>query len=96
MEVDDEWFRPTGGGRGILRQRLARTVADGTSIDTTLGMEYTEWVEFETFPEGIALFSSDKEQGAREAKRHTDGPNELSFWTNGSRLNSSRTGASIA
>lgn len=30
-----------------------------------------------------------------EAKKHTDGPDELSFLTNGSRLDSGYTGASV-
>lgn len=54
-------------------------MAEGTSIDTRLGTEYTKWVEPEPYPVGIVSFVRDKEEGAREAKRQTTGPSEVSF-----------------
>lgn len=38
----------------------------------------------------------DKEEGAQEERRHTDRPGEISFWTDGSILDSARTGVCIA
>lgn len=34
-EGGDNWFRPIGREKGILGQQLARTIAEGISIDTT-------------------------------------------------------------
>lgn len=93
---DDDWFRPTSRGRETLGQRLTRTVTEGTSINIAVDTEFTSLVESETFPVDIAPFAGDKEEGAMEAKKHTDGVSELSFWTEWSRLNSGQTGASVA
>lgn len=78
-EGDDEWFWPAGRGRATLGQRLAWTVTDATSINTTLGTEHTERVEQKPFQGCIAPFASDKQKGALEAKRHINGPGEMSF-----------------
>lgn len=95
-EGNDDCFRLIGRERVTLRQLLARKIAKGTGIDTMAGIEYTEWVEMETFPEGIAPFAGHKEEGAKEAKRHTNGLGEISFWTDDSRLDSRCVGVSIA
>lgn len=94
-DEDDEWFRPAGRGRAILGQRLVRTVAEGTTPDTSSGTENTEWVEPEPFYGSIATFASDREEGVMEAKRHTNKPGEMYVWMDRSRLNSGRTGASV-
>lgn len=75
---------------------MARTIAEGISIDTTTGTEDTEWVKPKTFPGSIALFASDKEKGAKEARKHSGGPDEMSFWRDSSILDSKCTGASVA
>lgn len=53
-------------------------------------------VEPETFMASIAPFSNDKEEAARVASQHTDVHGETSFWTYGSRIKKSLTGASVA
>lgn len=78
-EGNDDRFRPIGRVRETLRQWLARKVTEGTRIDTTAGMEYTKWVELEGFLGNIFPFAGDKEEGTEEARKYTDGPDELSF-----------------
>lgn len=95
-EGDGDWFKLMEGKRETPGQRLTWTVAEGMSIDTTAGMEFTEYIELETFPGDVAPFAGDKEEGAMTAKGHTEAPGEKSFWTNGSRLDSEWTWASIA
>lgn len=82
------------GGR-TLGQQLARTIAEGTSIDTTAGTKHTESVEPETFSGSIAPLAGDKNDGAESARKHIDRPSELCFWTDNSGLNSGHTGHSI-
>lgn len=65
-------------------------------MDTATGTDYTEWVEPETFAEKIATFPGDKEEGAEEARKHCNGPGEISFPIDGSRLGSRRTEVSVA
>lgn len=91
----DEWFRNAGRGLATLRQRLARMITEGTNIKSTSGTEYTELVEPEPFQGSIAPFARHKEEGALEAKRYTDGPGEMSFWTDWSRQDSGDTRASV-
>lgn len=54
------------------------------------------YLEPETFPGGITPFANDKQEGAKEAKKYTDRPSELSLRMDGSRLNSGCTGVSVA
>lgn len=77
-------------------QRLPCTVAEGTNIDTTVRTGHTERVEPETFPGGIPSFAGDKEERAMEAKKYTDGGDELSFCIDSSEVDSGYTEASIA
>lgn len=70
-----------GRGRETLGQRLSRKITEGTSIDTTASTEHTELVELEAFPGSIPDFAVDKKEGAKEAKKHSDVPGELSLWT---------------
>lgn len=84
-----------GRGRETLGQRLARTIADDTSIDTTSDMEHTKQVELETFSGRIDPFAGNKEEGAEEAKRHTDRLDEIYFWTDGSRMDTGHTEVSV-
>lgn len=95
-KVDNDWFRLIGIGRETLGQWLARMVAEGTSTDTTAGIQYTESVEPETFLGSIAPFLGEKEEDAEEAKKYTDGPGKMSFWMKGSKLQSVPTGPSVA
>lgn len=83
-------------GRETLGQCLARMIAKGTTIDTTTGTEATESLESETFHRSMVFFAGDKNKRAKKAKKHTDGPGELVFSTDYSRLNSGHTGSSVA
>lgn len=94
-ERDDDWFTLIWKKRETLGERLARTVAEGADIDSSTGIEYTVSVEPETFPVNVTRFAADKEEGAMATKRYTDEPCEISFQTDGSRLNSGRTGAGV-
>lgn len=76
-----------GRGRETLKQRVARTIAEDISINTIAGTEHTEWVDPESFLGSIAPFANDKEEGAREAEKYINGPEKLSFWTDGYKLN---------
>lgn len=78
-EGDDDWFKPIGRESETLGQRLTRTIAEVTSINTISGMEHIEWLEEETFPRGIAPFTETNVEGAKEMKRYVDGPDEISF-----------------
>lgn len=60
-EGDDNLFKFMGKGRETLGRLLARTIAKGTSINTTTGTERTESVELKTFSGSITLFISNKE-----------------------------------
>lgn len=83
-------------GQTTMGQKLARTVGEGTSIDPSSGTEYTKSVEPVPFWGSIARFASDKKEETLEARRHTDKPGEMFFWTDRSRLNLSHTGARVA
>lgn len=90
-DCDDDWFKLMGRGRETVWQRLARMVAEGIGIDNTGGIESTDWVEPEILPGSIAPFRGDREKGAMEAQRHTNGNGELCFSTDGLRIYSGRT-----
>lgn len=93
---DDDWFKPIGRERETLGQWLARTIAEGTSINITIGTEHTKGVEPETFSGIIAHFTGDKKQATEEVNKYSDGPGQMSSWTNGSRLDSGCTEARMA
>lgn len=76
---DDDWFKLIGWRREALGHQFGRTIAEGTSILTTTGTEHTERVELAAFLENMASFAGDKEDGAREAKEHSDRHGEMSF-----------------
>lgn len=59
-----------------LGQRLVQTVAKRLNTDTTDGTEQIKWLEPETFPSDKPTFAVHKEEGAIEAKIHTDVPGE--------------------
>lgn len=42
-------------------------------------MDTTKYVEPEKFPGSIAPFAGNKEDGAKAAKKHADGGDEISF-----------------
>lgn len=67
-----------------------------TDIDATSGTQYTELVEPLEFPRIIATLASYKDERANEARRHIDGPDEHSFWTERSLLDMERSGACVA
>lgn len=52
--------------------RLDRTIAARTDIGVTSGTEFTKWAKPAEFTRTIATFTSDKEEVAKEARRHTD------------------------
>lgn len=39
---DDDWLKLIGSRRETLQQRFAQTIGQGTSIDTTAGIEHTD------------------------------------------------------
>lgn len=92
----NEWFWPAGRRRKTLEQRLKQTAAEVTNFNTTSAMEHTESVEPKLFSGNIAPFTSDKEEDIKEAKKHSNGPSKISFWTDGSRVCSGHTGTSVA
>lgn len=56
-------------------------MAKRTDIWADTGVESTEWAEREKFPDKVhTLPCRDAKAGAGEAKRHTDGPLEVSIW----------------
>lgn len=62
-----------------LEQRLARAFSTGTDIDTTSDTENLKSVEPEGFSRTIFPFANDRDKAAKEARRHVDGPNDLSL-----------------
>lgn len=62
-----------------MGQRLPRTIAESTNIDTTSCTEHTESVELETISVGIVPFAGTKREGAKKARRHADRSDEISF-----------------
>lgn len=88
--------RPGAVGRESLGQRLPRMLAERTDIDATSGTEYTMWVESAEFLGKMDHFAGDKDETAKVAKRDVDSPDEPSFSTDRSRLDTRRTGASVA
>lgn len=63
-----------------------------TRADT--GTEYTEWIEQENFSGKVLPFISDKDGAAKVVKTLTDEPQEISMWTNSSKLDSGGAGYS--
>lgn len=94
-EVDDHWFKPTRRRKETLRQLRARVITEGTGIDTTTGIEHTEWVEPETFPGNVTPFAGDKDGGAMASRKYTDRPGEISFWMDGYRLDTGWMGSRV-
>lgn len=79
-----------------LGHRMTRALVAEMDIGSPWGTEYTKWVKPVEFPSTIAPFSCDNDDAAKELMRHTDSPYEWSFWTDGSRLDTGRTEASVA
>lgn len=64
-ENDDNWARLlVHSGQETLKQHLARTLVQGTEIDSPASVEHTEWVEPEMVLGSITLFASDKHETA--------------------------------
>lgn len=54
----------------------------GIDIDTTDGTEHTEHTECvkpQTFARSIVYFTGDKKEGTLEAKKHTNGGDQIIF-----------------
>lgn len=83
------------GEKSLWESSSHRRFPKKLAFDNTAVTEYTEWVGPEIFPKTIAPFAGDKEESAKAARRHTDGPSKLSFWKDGSRLDSRHTRAGI-
>lgn len=79
-----------------LEQRLSREIAAIIDIYGKSGTQYTEWVESAEFLGIIALFANNNYKSAKEAMRYRDSYDEMSFWTDRSRLDSGTIGASVA
>lgn len=80
----------------MIGHRLSHILAEGTDMDTTAGTELIEWVKSEIFQRNIASFAGDKEDEALDAKKHTDRGDEISFWTEGLKLDLGHTEAKVA
>ena len=78
-----------------LGQRLANSLADSTVVDTSYGFEFTKRVEPACFL-GVVDAPSSREAAEDKARQHYDREGELSFWTDGSKLDSQKTGAGVA
>lgn len=78
-----------------LGQRLANSLTNGTDLDTSYGIENTEYISPAEF-QGQMLVPKNAEIAKEDALKHLDSENEMSFWTDGSKLDSQRTGAGIA
>lgn len=76
---DEHKFRPIGRGRETLGQQIAKTITQDTSIVTTVEMEHTKCVKLETFLGNTAYFAYNKKEGAKEAKKYTNGPGKMSL-----------------
>ena len=78
-----------------LGQRLANSLADSTVVDTSYGFEFTKRVEPACFL-GVVDAPSSREAAEDKARQHYDREGEVSFWTDGSKLDSQKTGAGVA
>ena len=78
-----------------LGQWLANSIQKGTRLDTTFGIEHTERIPEASFPRKIPMLL-DSMEAKRRAINHSDSTDELSFWTDGSKLDDERTGVGIA
>lgn len=77
-----------------LGQRLANSLVEGTDLDTSFGIEYTERLPDLPFPGKIVVLL-DPIEAKKKALDHHDSTSELSFWSDGSRLENRRTGTGI-
>lgn len=70
-------------------------MAEGRDTNASFDIEYTEWVKQANLPEKISHFVGDRDVTAIMAKGHVDIPKEMLFWTDRSRFDSKRIGASV-
>lgn len=79
-----------------MGQQLARAVAEGTAIRADTGTESTEWVKKERFSGKTPTLPWNFNATAVEAEQHSDGPGEVSFWKDESRLDSGKAEGKVA
>ena len=77
-----------------LGQRLANSLAKGTKIDTSYGCEYTQIVQLTKFPGEVEIADS-REKAKDISMSHRVIENEMTYWTDGSKLENQRAGAGI-
>lgn len=95
-ENDNEWTRSRERKGKTLRQRLARAVIESKAIIVNIGAESTEWMKREGFPGKVSALTQNTKAAPEEADVYRDETGEVSFWTDGSRLDSRRAGAGAA
>lgn len=62
-----------------LEQRLARLLTAGKNFNDIHGTEHTEFVKPRALSRTITPLVSNKNEAAKEAKRHIESPNNLSL-----------------
>ncbi|KAI0999672.1 hypothetical protein K3495_g8523 [Podosphaera aphanis] len=90
-----DWDRLEDHKAKTLGQRLANSLSDSTVIEKSYGLEYTRRVEPACFL-GVVDVPNSREAAEDKARQHHDQEGELSFWTDGSKLDSQKTGAGVA
>ncbi|POS82110.1 hypothetical protein EPUL_005018, partial [Erysiphe pulchra] len=78
-----------------LGQRLANLLVQGMEFDSSFGIEDTAKIIDKPFPGTISIIPDATEAKNFAAEYHT-AHGELSFWTDGSKLENQRTGAAVA
>ncbi|POS88401.1 hypothetical protein EPUL_000062 [Erysiphe pulchra] len=73
-----------------LGQRLAFKLCEGTDIDPSFGIESTEKVKDCMFPGNVIVLQNHTD-ARNKAINHLEGRDELSIWTDGSKLENNRS-----
>ncbi|EED21743.1 hypothetical protein TSTA_089820 [Talaromyces stipitatus ATCC 10500] len=88
---DREWASRDNKVPNRLSQRLAKHLAQRLSRDPSGGIERTKQCELKGFPGSIRVL--DNEEALTEANQQRPG---MTFWSDGSRLDTGRAGAGVA
>lgn len=77
-----------------LGNRLANALGKGTELDTSYGIEYSERLLKQSYPGKITVLTNG-EDAKQRAINYVETPQELSIWTDGSKLITNRTGVGV-
>lgn len=80
----------------MLGQRLIRGVAEETAIRADTGTDITKCVKKETFLCKVSTVSLDAKSVVDEVDEHRHELRDVSFWKDGSRLDSRTEGVTVA